>query len=383
MPRINGTNSGDDIDVTNDSGTLNGTPQGSPIDNIRGRGGDDDITVTDSTISDNVVGNRGDDNIVISNSTVVGRVSGGANSDTITVSGSNVGSIRLGAGNDTLNFSSTTVSDDVVGGSGTDTLNLPEGTVVNDATFGTFTVEAGVAYSVSSGTFTLPSGATVTYSAFENGSGVPCFTRNTKILTPKGDRCIQTLRVGEEVLTLGQGVQALRWIGRRSIFKADLQANPRLRPVRISAGALGDGLPHEDLLVSRQHRMLVRSRIAQRMFGAPEVLVAAIRLVDTPGIYVDENVDEVEYFHLLFDEHQVVFAAGAPTESLFTGVEALRALDPNARREIFEIFPDLAKGLPTRETARLIPEARQQARLLERHRKNAKPLLWSQAGPAG
>jgi hypothetical protein len=129
--------------------------------------------------------------------------------------------------------------------------------------------------------------------------------------------------------------------------------------------------------------MLVRSRIVQRMFGAPEVLVAAIRLVDTPGIYVDENVDEVEYFHLLFDEHQVIFAGGAPTESLFTGVEALRALDPNARREIFEIFPDLAKGLPTREAARLIPGARQQARLLERHRKNAKPLLWSQSGPAG
>ena len=93
----------------------------------------------------------------------------------------------------------------------------------------------------------------------------------------------------------------------------------KLWPVRICVGALGNGLPERDLLVSRQHRMLVSSRIALRMFGQADVLIPAIRLTALPGIAIDTNVTEVEYFHILLANHEVVFAEGAATESLYTG----------------------------------------------------------------
>lgn len=379
MPNINGTNGDDDIEVTNDSGTLNGTPQGSPIDNISGQAGDDTITVTGSTITGSIRGNQDNDDIVITSSTVGGLIAGGSGSDTVTVRGSDVDSIRLGGGNDTLNFQSTTVSGDLRGGAGTDTLNLPVGTVVTDNNFGTFTVEEGVSYSLSTGSFTLPSGSTVSYRSFDGGAGIPCFTRDTLIATGQGPAPVQSLQAGDLISTLGQGPQPIRWIGRRRFERATLRANPRLWPVRILAGALGRGLPQRDLLVSRQHRMLVQSKIAQRMFGAAEVLIPTIKLTALPGIYVDDTVDSVEYFHLLFDRHQVIFAEDAPTESLFTGPEALKSLSPAARQEIFAIFPELMDMDHCTDPARPIPRGRLQAQLISRHLKNNKPLLQAPA----
>ena len=104
---------------------------------------------------------------------------------------------------------------------------------------------------------------------------VPCFTSGTQIETPNGPRAVETLSVGDEVLTLDHGPQHIRWIGTRHLSRDDLIAKHKLLPVRIKAGALGNGLPHRDLLVSPQHRMLVRSAIAVRMFDAKEVLVPA------------------------------------------------------------------------------------------------------------
>ena len=147
--------------------------------------------------------------------------------------------------------------------------------------------------------------------------------------------------------------------------------NPKLRPVRISKGAMGNGLPQQDLLVSRQHRMQTSSAVAQRMFGTPDVLVAAIKLTELPGIGIDHSADQVVYYHLLFDTHEIVFANGAPSESLLLTDTSLASVTPEGREEIRLIFPDL----PTAGTSPpcMIPENRQQKRLVERLRKNHKP----------
>ena len=198
-----------------------------------------------------------------------------------------------------------------------------------------------------------------------------CFAAGVMIATPAGEVAVETLAVGDMVLTVDHGPQPIRWIGQASI---DLAAQPDLRPIRIRAGALGEGSPVRDLLVSPQHRVLVRSRIAQRMFGAPEVLIAARQLVGLDGIAPAEDLDTITYVHFLCDDHQVVWSDGAQTESLFTGAQALRSVGPAARAEILAIFPELATA-PAGEPARpLIPGARGRA-LARRHGRNALALL--------
>lgn len=136
-------------------------------------------------------------------------------------------------------------------------------------------------------------------------------------------------------------------------------------------------MPERDLLVSRQHRMLVRSDITKRMFGEDEVLLPAIKLCELPGIFVDEKVKEVEYFHMLFDTHEVVYAEGAPSESLYTGPEALKALSIQAREEIFTLFPEIAEPDYLPVAARPFPAGKKQKQLVERHKKNCQELLTS------
>ncbi|WP_397544422.1 Hint domain-containing protein [Roseovarius salis] len=201
-----------------------------------------------------------------------------------------------------------------------------------------------------------------------------CFVTGTMIETEDGETPVENLRGGEIIRGYtGEGLR-LRKIFRRTFVIRDIEANPKLRPVRICAGALGEGLPVRDMLVSRQHRMLIHSRIANRMFGVSEVLVPAIKLTALPGIFVDQSINEVEYFHLLFDAHEVIVAEGAPTESLFTGPEALKSVSPEARQEILTIFPECAQDGAQPEPARFIPEGRLQKKLIERHAKNRKPL---------
>lgn len=208
-----------------------------------------------------------------------------------------------------------------------------------------------------------------------NYSDVTCFVRGTRIRTANGELPVEDLRAGMTVETLDSGPQKLRLVLRREIPAAELAENPKLRPVLMAAGSLGHGLPLRDLRVSRQHRMLVSSPVVQRMFGQKDVLVSAIKLAVLPGVCLDKETTEVEYFHLLFDDHQVVFAEGTPSESLYTGEYALNALPHEAVAEIFEILPQVAQLDYKCTPARIIPDDHRQKRLIERHVKNGRPVF--------
>ncbi|WP_289043695.1 Hint domain-containing protein [uncultured Aliiroseovarius sp.] len=205
---------------------------------------------------------------------------------------------------------------------------------------------------------------------------VPCLVAGTMVATPDGARPVQDLGVGDLVLTADHGAQPIRWIGGRELNLRDLLLSPKLHPVRIKAGALGQGMPTRDLCVSPQHRMLVRSPVARRMFGGDEVLIAAKKLVGMPGIYVDDVSESVTYYHVLLDDHQVIFAEGAPTESLFTGPQALKGLGKAAYDEIVTLFPELAEPTYRPAMARLSPTKGAQINtLVRRHVDNDKPLV--------
>jgi hypothetical protein len=170
--------------------------------------------------------------------------------------------------------------------------------------------------------------------AMKLSSGVICFASGTRIRTPEGERAVETLRPGDLVETLDHGPQPLRWTGRTRVA-----ADGTLAPVLIRKGALGNC---RDLMVSPQHRVLLRGWRAEMLFDVPEVLVAAIHLVDGTRI-LRRPGGRITYHHILFDTHQIVFSEGAPTESFHPGDWSTGTLDAAQRAELLALFPDLAR----------------------------------------
>lgn len=166
-----------------------------------------------------------------------------------------------------------------------------------------------------------------------------CFATGTRIATDRGPKPIEDLRVGDLVATCDHGFKAIRWIGSQRISRRALRMDERLRPVRIAAGALGDGLPERDLLVTRQHRLCVTAPPAAARGSAGEVLVPAKDFCGSPGAAQLGHEAPVEYWHLLFDAHELVLAEGVPAESLFLGVQARRSIEPADIAELRAIFP--------------------------------------------
>lgn len=203
---------------------------------------------------------------------------------------------------------------------------------------------------------------------------VVCFADDVLIDTARGPVAAGDLKVGDLVMTRDHGPQPIRWMGKRHLDAAGLAAAPHLRPIRIGKDALGPDRPQADLVVSPQHRILVRSRIAQKMFGTDEVLVAAKQLCQIDGIDQACDLDGVTYVHFLFDAHQIVMSNGAETESLHPGTEAMKSVGPAAREEIFAIFPELRDGTE-RPAARPLTSGRMGRKLAVRHHQNGKPLV--------
>ena len=161
---------------------------------------------------------------------------------------------------------------------------------------------------------------------------VPCFVAGSRVATPAGPRAVETLVPGDLVLTKDAGPQPLRWIGRRTV-----PAEGRFAPIRFETGAHGATRP---LLVSPQHRVLVRDPAAELLFGEAEVLVAAKDLVDGRAVQVVEG-GTVEYVHLLLDRHHIVFADGIASESFLPGPQVMGAMEAAVQAEICALFPEL------------------------------------------
>ena len=172
------------------------------------------------------------------------------------------------------------------------------------------------------------------------GPAVPCFTPGTGIVTDRGERSVETLQVGDRVLTRDNGLQQIRWAGQRFLTAQDLAANSHLRPILISRGALGPEMPDRDMLVSPQHRVLVSNELTMLYFAEHEVLVAARHLIGLPGIR-ETQAPSTRYIHFMCDRHQVVLSDSAWTETFQPGDRTLGALGNAQRLELFELFPEL------------------------------------------
>lgn len=162
------------------------------------------------------------------------------------------------------------------------------------------------------------------------------FVRGTLITLANGEqRRIEALRPGDRVLTRDHGAQALRWVGR-----ATLRAVGAFAPVVIAAGALGNS---GDLIVSQHHRMFLYQRQRSAGLATSELLVQAKHLVDDDRIFVREG-GFVDFFSLVFDRHEIIYAEGVPAESLMVTEAIVSRLPPELAEEVRQMFPGLSQN---------------------------------------
>jgi hypothetical protein len=174
----------------------------------------------------------------------------------------------------------------------------------------------------------------------ENDQVVICFTPGTCLATVRGEVAVENLREGDRVITRDNGIKTLAWAGKRDFTGPELASRPEFNPVHISKGALGNDMPKRDMVVSPNHRMVITSSIADVLFGEREVLVAAKHLTSLDG--VDQvATPAVQYIHLMFEQHEIVLANGAWTESFLPGDRSLNGIGVAQRCEIVALFPEL------------------------------------------
>ena len=156
-----------------------------------------------------------------------------------------------------------------------------------------------LSFTVTDGTL-LSAAATSTVTTTD----VACFCAGTLIRTPHGEVPVEQLAAGDAVLTYSGEARPIRWVGRRSYAGRFLAANPAVHPIRIRAGALGEGMPARDLLVSPLHALFIDG-----------ILVPAGDLVNGHSVAAVSGMAAVHYFHVELDSHDVLFAEGMPAET--------------------------------------------------------------------
>lgn len=211
-------------------------------------------------------------------------------------------------------------------------ITLPSGQTIMLNADGTFTVTGDGNIETKTFTYTVKDQFGNIDTAFVTMTSVPCFVSGTLILTPNGERQVQDLQPGDLVVTHDDGAQPVRWVGQRTV-----PAHGAFAPIRIKANTFGD---HRTLLLSPQHRVLIRDGLAELLFGETEVLVAAKDLINDRSIRVQEGGD-VTYVHILFDRHQVVFSEGLATESFLPGPQVTAQLERDIVDELAALFPEL------------------------------------------
>ena len=339
---IDGGDGNDTIFGQDDDDTILGGAGDDVID-----GGIDDDFIVGGDGDDSLIGGQGDDTIT-----------GGTGNDTIS---GGLGADRLVGLDDRDVFVDVAAGDTIDGGTGDstadgveddfDTLDLrglgrfeivgQTTDADGDSTSGT------VNFQDRDGTVT----GSLVFGEIENL--IPCFTPGTAIATPRGEKLVEELKVGDKVITRDNGLQEIRWIGQRGLSGDELARSPHLRPILIRAGSLGHGLPERDMLLSPQHRILLNSDRAALYFEEREVLAAAKHLIGIEGVSQVET-RAATYIHFMCDQHEVVLSNGTWTESFQPGEQVLDGMGAAQRDEIYDLFPELraVEGIEAYQAAR-------------------------------
>lgn len=175
------------------------------------------------------------------------------------------------------------------------------------------------------------------YLFIDDESASACYCRGTLILCEDGEAPVERLRIGDRVMTRSGEARPIKWIGRRSYSGHFALGQAQILPICVTAGALDDGVPSRDLWISPNHAMYLE--------GA---LIEAKDLVNGSSIYQATTVNEIDYFHIELESHDLIVAEGAVSEPLST---TRIAGFSTMRRNMPRFIPKRARDL--RDIARL------------------------------
>lgn len=173
-------------------------------------------------------------------------------------------------------------------------------------------------------------------------TGVAGLCAGANLRTPCGPRRVEFLRVGDLVVTRDNGLQPVRMVWTRTVTATEIAADPSLAPIVLRTRAIGPMMPQRDISVAPAHRLLIPGWRLEDEADNEACLVPARDISDlNDSIFVDRAPDEVIYYNVVFDEHQVLCANGLPVESFSPTTESLKEAPRAVRDELRKLFPDL------------------------------------------
>lgn len=179
----------------------------------------------------------------------------------------------------------------------------------------------------------IGNGANAPQNIDTTGPGVICFGEGTLLATPDGPRAVEALKVGDLVETVDAGPMPIIWASCTHLTWPGASENSR--PILISAGALGDGMPDRDLVVSPQHKVLLCLPSGEEGMSKTEYLAPAKGLTGLPGIRLMRGKRRTTYYHIMLERHAILFSEQLRTESFFPGPTALRMLRAEQQLRLF------------------------------------------------
>lgn len=179
--------------------------------------------------------------------------------------------------------------------------------------------------------------------AAEVSGDVVGLSGSASLRTPCGPRRIENMRPGDLVVTRDNGLQAVRLVWSRTVTAAEIAADPSLAPVRLKPRAIGPMMPQRDLTLAAGHRILVPGYRLVDMPDTTACLIAARDVAEASDAgWIDRTVDEITYYNIVFDAHQIFCANGLPVESFVPSKKTVGRLDKGVLSDIEKLFPDAA-----------------------------------------
>lgn len=189
-----------------------------------------------------------------------------------------------------------------------------------------------------------------------------CFGRGTQIMTPDGPRAVETFQPCELVSTTDGTPQAVV-----AVYRTRVDPDKEGEVYHIASSAFGPDMPSAPLWLTGNHRILCASKLVERMFGVPRILVPAKRFPDLKGVSQISEAGECEFFHLELRQHSVICANGALVESCLLGSMAIASLPAILGKPYRDVEPP--------KTRFPVPNGARQRAFVHRLIKNSRPLV--------